>query len=78
VLGLALVPALDEAAQLESQLAPLVEQLLEQRQAARAERDFAAADAIRDRLADAGIVVEDRPEGPRWYVAPTPVDEPEA
>jgi cysteinyl-tRNA synthetase len=78
VLGLALVPALDEAAQLEAQLAPLVEQLLEQRQAARAERDFAAADAIRDRLAGAGIVVEDRPEGPRWYVAPTPVDEPEA
>jgi cysteinyl-tRNA synthetase len=78
VLGLALVPALDEAAQLEAQLAPLVGQLLEQRQTARAERDFAAADAIRDRLAEAGIVVEDRPEGPRWYLAPVAVDEPEA
>jgi cysteinyl-tRNA synthetase len=78
VLGLALVPALDAAAALESQLAPLVCQLLDQRQAARAERDFAAADAVRDRLAEAGIVVEDRPDGPRWYLAPVVVDEPEA
>jgi cysteinyl-tRNA synthetase len=69
VLGLALAPALDAAAELERQLAPLVTQLLEQRQTARAERDFAAADAIRDRLAEAGIVVEDRPDGPRWYLA---------
>jgi cysteinyl-tRNA synthetase len=74
VLGLALVPALDAAAALEAQLAPLVGQLLDQRQAARADRDFAAADAIRDRLADAGVVVEDRPEGPRWYLAPVTVD----
>ena len=33
-------------------------------------RDFAAADAIRDRLASAGIRVEDRPGGPRWHLAP--------
>jgi cysteinyl-tRNA synthetase len=68
VLGLALGPALDAAAELEEQLAPLVSQLLEQRQAARSARDFPAADAIRDRLGEAGIVVEDRPEGPRWYL----------
>jgi cysteinyl-tRNA synthetase len=78
VLGLALLAALDAAATLEAQLAPLVGLMLEQRAAARAERDFAAADAIRDRLTGAGIVVEDRPEGPRWYLAPTTVDEPEA
>jgi cysteinyl-tRNA synthetase len=71
VFGLALAPALAAAAELERQLAPLVTQLLEQRQAARADRDFAAADAIRDRLAEAGIVVEDRPDGPRWYLAGT-------
>jgi cysteinyl-tRNA synthetase len=71
VLGLQLEPALTSAAALERQLAPLVDQLLERRLAARAERDFAAADAIRDQLAAAGIVVEDRPEGPRWYVADT-------
>jgi cysteinyl-tRNA synthetase len=39
---------------------------LEQRQAARERKDFAAADAIRDRLLAAGIGVEDTPRGPRW------------
>jgi cysteinyl-tRNA synthetase len=51
-------------------LRPVVDALvavaLEQRQAARARRDFAAADAIRDGLAAAGILVEDTPHGPRW------------
>jgi cysteinyl-tRNA synthetase len=36
------------------------------RQAARAARDFQTADAIRDRLAAAGIAIEDTPSGPRW------------
>jgi cysteinyl-tRNA synthetase len=40
--------------------------LLEQRQAARLRRDFGASDAIRDRLAELGIVVEDTPDGARW------------
>ena len=44
----------------------LVAVALEQRQAARARRDYAAADAIRAQLSDAGIVVEDTPNGPRW------------
>jgi cysteinyl-tRNA synthetase len=39
---------------------------LEQRQAARERKDFTAADAIRDRLLAAGIVIEDTPRGPRW------------
>jgi cysteinyl-tRNA synthetase len=39
---------------------------LEQRTAARARKDFAAADAIRDQLAEAGVIVEDTPSGPRW------------
>ncbi|MFV2195708.1 cysteine--tRNA ligase [Nocardiopsis sp. LOL_012] len=44
----------------------LVSVALEQRQAARGRKDYAAADAIRDRLTEAGIVVEDTPQGPRW------------
>jgi cysteinyl-tRNA synthetase len=44
----------------------LVAVAMEQRQAARARKDYAAADAIRDRLAAAGILVEDTPRGPRW------------
>ena len=42
---------------------------LEARQAARAARDFAAADAIRDRLIRAGIAIEDTSSGARWSLA---------
>jgi cysteinyl-tRNA synthetase len=44
----------------------LVALALEQRQAARARKDYAAADRIRAELAAAGILVEDTPSGPRW------------
>ena len=44
----------------------LVGALLEQRAAARARKDFAAADALRDSLASLGITVTDTPAGPRW------------
>ncbi|MDX6286342.1 MAG: cysteinyl-tRNA synthetase [Frankiales bacterium] len=47
----------------------LVRVVLDQRAAARERKDYAAADAIRDALADAGIVVEDTPDGPRWSLA---------
>ncbi len=44
----------------------LVTAELAARAKARAERDWATADAVRARLAEAGIVVEDSPTGPRW------------
>jgi len=47
-------------------LSTLVDDLLAQRQEARARRDFAAADEVRGRLAAAGIAVEDSPDGPTW------------
>ena len=40
--------------------------LLAQRQEARARRDFAVADTVRDRLTAAGVSVEDSPDGPTW------------
>jgi cysteinyl-tRNA synthetase len=46
----------------------LVALALEQREAARARRDYATADAVRDQLKQAGIVVEDTPQGPRWTI----------
>jgi cysteinyl-tRNA synthetase len=47
-------------------LGDVVQLLLEQRQLARKRRDFAAADAIRERLSDLGVTVEDTPDGARW------------
>ena len=44
----------------------LVQVVLQQRQEARARKDFAAADAIRDGLDAIGITVEDTPSGARW------------
>jgi cysteinyl-tRNA synthetase len=44
----------------------LVEVALRQRQAARERKDYAEADAIRARLTDAGVLIEDTPRGPRW------------
>jgi cysteinyl-tRNA synthetase len=46
----------------------LVAGLLEQRAAARAAKDFATADAIRDQLKAAGIELEDTPSGPQWSI----------
>lgn len=52
-----------------SRVAALVEYLLVLRQDSRAAKDFARADQIRDTLSAAGVVVEDRPGGARWYLA---------
>ena len=44
----------------------LVAALLAQRQEARARKDYAAADAIRDQLKAIGLKIEDTPQGARW------------
>lgn len=43
-----------------------IEKLIEQRQQARKDRDFALADQIRDELKEKGILLEDTREGVRW------------
>ena len=47
----------------------LVQHQLTVRAKARADKDFAAADAVRDALAAAGITVQDSPDGARWALA---------
>jgi cysteinyl-tRNA synthetase len=44
----------------------LIKLALEQREAARVRKDFAAADQIRDQIAALGVTVEDTSNGPRW------------
>ena len=44
----------------------LVRVALSQREAARERTDYHAADAIRDDLRAAGVLIEDTPAGPRW------------
>lgn len=52
----------------DEDLASWVEQKLVERKEARAAKDWALADAIRDEIADRGIVLEDTPKGTRWSV----------
>ena len=59
--------ATDSASSAET-LDGLVSLALEQRQAARARKDFAASDAIRDQLAVLGVVIEDTATGTRWSI----------
>ncbi len=44
----------------------LIELLLEQRAAARKNRDFATSDLLRDKLTEMGVVLKDTPQGTEW------------
>lgn len=48
----------------------LVRLVLDQREAARARKDWGTADAIRDQLSQSGLTIEDGPQGPRWTLGP--------
>jgi cysteinyl-tRNA synthetase len=58
-----------EDAKLTGAVDVLVAGLLEQREQARQAKDFATADAIRDRIKAAGIEIEDTPSGPKWSLS---------
>ncbi|MDO5032232.1 cysteine--tRNA ligase [Corynebacterium sp.] len=53
----------------DAALDALVQAELERRTHARAEKDWATADAVRDRLAAAGITITDTADGPTWSLA---------
>jgi len=63
--------ARDGLADPRDRLRPAVEPLLALRTVLRGEGNFAAADAIREALAAAGLDVSDTPEGTRWQPAET-------
>ena len=69
VLGLFVdtAPATGEGSEPWRKLAgSLIDYLVELREKARALKDWATADEIRDRLKELGITLEDTDEGPRW------------
>ncbi len=67
-LGLDLLTA--EAPADASESDPRIDALIAERQAARARKDFAASDRIRDQLAAENVTILDTPQGPRWKRAP--------
>jgi len=66
VLGLNDVAAPARDDQADTALGVLIEAQLGARAQARATKDWAASDAIRDTLAAAGVLVEDGPDGASW------------
>ncbi|MFB8123150.1 cysteine--tRNA ligase [Streptomyces bacillaris] len=48
-----------------------VDELVKERDRLRAAKKFAEADAIRDQLTEQGLILEDSPEGTRWWKEPT-------
>ena len=66
VLGLKLGEAPEVEAADEWENDPRIDALVADRTAARASKDWATADRIREELAAEGIEIVDSPEGPRW------------
>ena len=50
----------------EARIDGVVRILIEQRNAARKNKYFAKADELRDKLEEAGVVLEDKPDGTEW------------
>jgi cysteinyl-tRNA synthetase len=55
--------------EVDAELASYVEEQIARRQQAKANRDWALADQIRDELRAKGIILEDTPQGVRWKKA---------
>lgn len=68
ILGFDLEADTDDSRGEESKLGQVMELVMEIRRKARGEKDWATADLIRDRMKEIGIVIEDTPEGARWYL----------
>ena len=43
-----------------------IQELIDQRQLARKEKNYSLSDEIRDKLSEQGIVLEDTPQGVKW------------
>lgn len=68
VLGFELTAASGTSSRAEGALDALVQTMISQRAQARAEKDWGAADRIREAIAAAGIVLEDTADGTHWSI----------
>ncbi|MCJ1708702.1 cysteine--tRNA ligase [Microbacterium sp. VKM Ac-2923] len=68
ILGLDAPEAATATGTADTALGALVQEMIAQRARARADKDWAAADRIRDAVAAAGITLEDTPAGTHWSI----------
>ncbi len=66
--------AANRPANREACLQPVVEALLALRTMLRSQKQWAVADALRDCLQQAGIIIEDTPQGAHWHIRKGHVD----
>ena len=52
----------------QQDLSEEIQQMVDQRDQARADKDFATSDKLRDQLKDMGVILEDTPQGTRWHI----------
>ncbi|WP_057765924.1 cysteine--tRNA ligase [Companilactobacillus tucceti] len=45
-----------------------IQEMVDKRDQARADKDFATSDQLRDRLKEMGVILEDTPQGTRWHI----------
>jgi Cysteinyl-tRNA synthetase len=52
----------------QQDLSAEIQAMVEKRDQARADKDFATSDELRDKLKDMGVILEDTPQGTRWHI----------
>lgn len=52
----------------KAELSDEIQTMVDQRDQARADKDFATSDKLRDQLKDMGVILEDTPQGTRWHL----------
>lgn len=67
VLGFDLNIQEEDSSEDSGKLTQVMDLVLELRLNARKNKDWATSDLIRDRMKEIGIIIEDTPDGPRWY-----------
>lgn len=52
----------------QKDLSEEIQKMVDERDQARADKDFATSDKLRDQLKDMGVILEDTPQGTRWHI----------